>query len=73
MHSVPVFFATRLLFEKLFTVAALMFFDFVVLSVFVLLQSTDLFTFKITFDPVFIDAVAYIVVNFEMYEVHVIL
>ena len=62
MHSVPVFFAVRLQSEEHFTAAAFMFFDFVVKSVFVLLQSTGAFTLILTLDSIF-HAVTYIVVD----------
>ena len=72
MHAVPVIFAMRHTSKEFLTVAALVVFDFVVLSVFVLLQITGFFTFIRAFDPIF-NAIANIVVNFEMHVVHMLL
>ena len=72
MHSVPVILATRFHLEFFVTIAAFVIFDFVMLSVFVCLQSIGSFTLILALDAIF-DAVANIVVNFEMYVVHMIL
>jgi hypothetical protein len=73
MPSVPMLSAFISVYEETFTVAAFMFFDFVVLSVFVLFQSTGFFTFKIAFDSIVVYSVTYIVVDFQMFEILMIL
>ena len=73
MHSIPVFFAIRLCSETFWTLTTLVFFDFVVKSALVCVQSPDAFGFILAYDPIFVDAVANIVIDLEMYEVYMVL